>query len=72
MDQPEGTSARPFFVKQHRPGRWSIRMAECDGLGDQCFRLAPPGQGGWTDEEHAKAFAGLLNDRYVYDPDGCI
>lgn len=72
MDRPEGTSSRPFFAKEHAPGRWSVRMAEIDGLGDQCFRLVPRDKGAWTAEDHAKSFAGLLNDRYVYDPDGAF
>lgn len=67
MAAPEGTSSRPFFVKEIGPRTHVVRMAECDGLGDQGFFLAPPGKPGWSNAEHARIWAEKLNDRYHYD-----
>lgn len=67
MPLPDGTPSRPFYVKEVDPKTFTVRMTECDGLGDAGFFLAPPGKSGWTCAEHALMFAEKLNSRYRYD-----
>lgn len=67
MPSPEGTPARPFYVREVGRTTFVVRMVECDGLGDAGFLMKPPGKPGWTCAEHAQVFADKLNVRYIYD-----